>query len=283
MLKRSLIIAAAISMSAAAAQADTWKRFGSVRFHDEVDRKVESGRFSGPIDKLRLTARGSGVICRKVVAVFGNNKRREIFSGRIRRNRYRMVDLPGGVRRVERLVLVCRATKRGRDSARILIAARTEQRRADTHRGTRFAWERLGSVVLDRRLDREVETVQEFGAMDRLRFTPRRSGVVCRRIVAVFGNGNRRTVFSGRIRRNQRRYVDLPGRRRHINRLVLNCRATARGYRRARLIIDGRMAQRHRRRGRAAVCCRKLFFEWTTTARQCYEIDGRVLPLRACR
>ncbi len=99
----------------------------------------------------------------------------------------------------------------------------------------------------------------------------------------MFGNGKRREIFSGRIRRNERQVVDLPGRDRHIERLIFRCRATHRGNDRARLLIHGRMERRRWRRGQATVCCRKLFFEWTTTARQCREVNGRLQAPRYCR
>lgn len=281
MLKRTLVIAAAAGLFTTAAQADSWKRYGSAEFSTRVDRQVESARFRGHVDRIRLTARGSGVICRRVVAEFGNNQRREIFSGRIRRGRSRVIDLPGKERRVDRLMLVCRATERGRDHARVLIAARVDDRRRGRRRN-RIGWERLGAVVLHDRLEREVESVRG-GTMDRLRFTPRHSSIVCRRIVAVFGNGKRQEVFSGRIRRNERQVVDLPGDERRVKRLIFRCRATHRGNDRARLLIDGRMERRRRGRRRATVCCRKLFFEWTTSARQCREVNGRRLAPRYCR
>jgi hypothetical protein len=89
-------------------------------------------------------------------------------------------------------------------------------------------WQRIETVNVSRGQDRDSTSPDFGGPVQALRFTARDSAIQCRHITAVFNNGNRHEVFSGRIAQGQSRAVDLPGDRRRIARLNFNCRAADR-------------------------------------------------------
>jgi hypothetical protein len=51
---------------------------------------------------------------------------------------------------------------------------------------------------------------------------------MCNSVMATFGNGRTREIFSGELPRGRTVTVDLPGRERSVERLDFNCRPTER-------------------------------------------------------
>ena len=58
--------------------------------------------------------------------------------------------------------------------------------------------------------------------------TARGSDVTCDRVMATFGNGRTREIFSGELPRGQTITVDLPGRERSVDRVDFDCHPTDR-------------------------------------------------------
>lgn len=96
-----------------------WQPVGSVDFTYRDNHDAKLGNFRG--DSIGLTARGSDVVCDRVMATFGNGRTREIFSGELPRGQTVTVDLPGRERSVDRVDFDCRPTENWR--ARVDIAA----------------------------------------------------------------------------------------------------------------------------------------------------------------
>jgi hypothetical protein len=90
------------------------------------------------------------------------------------------------------------------------------------------AWDRLGSVDINFRMDRDVQSVRFGGPMERFSFRAERSDINCRSIRATFENGRTREIFSGRIRRGSDVTVDLPGNARNVRNLQFACGAEMR-------------------------------------------------------
>lgn len=89
-------------------------------------------------------------------------------------------------------------------------------------------WARIGGVDVSHGRDRDVTYTRFGGGVDKLRFDTHESDVTCRSVRATFRNGTSREVFSGRLRAGRSQVVDLPGDRRHVEKLDFNCRASAR-------------------------------------------------------
>jgi hypothetical protein len=89
-------------------------------------------------------------------------------------------------------------------------------------------WARIGGVDVSHGRDRDVTYNRFGGGVDKLRFDTHESDVICRSVRATFRNGTSREVFSGRLRAGHSQVVDLPGDRRHVEKLDFKCRAIAR-------------------------------------------------------
>jgi hypothetical protein len=89
-------------------------------------------------------------------------------------------------------------------------------------------WYRIGGVDVGHHRDRDVTYSRFGGGVDRLRFDTHESDVNCRSVRATFRNGTSREVFSGWLRAGHSEVVELPGDRRHVEKLIFKCRATAR-------------------------------------------------------
>jgi hypothetical protein len=89
-------------------------------------------------------------------------------------------------------------------------------------------WARIGGVDVSNGRDRDVTYNRFGGGVDKLRFDTHESDVNCRSVRATFRNGTSREVFSGWLRAGRSQVVELPGDRRHVEKLSFNCRATAR-------------------------------------------------------
>jgi hypothetical protein len=88
-------------------------------------------------------------------------------------------------------------------------------------------YDRIGTVHIDNRFEREFEYGNFGGPVEALRLEARDAAVQCRNIRVTFANGRTRNVFSGRLPENRRVNLDLPGEERNIRRIAFNCRALA--------------------------------------------------------
>jgi hypothetical protein len=88
------------------------------------------------------------------------------------------------------------------------------------------AWEPVGSVDFTYRDNHDAKLGNFRG--DSIGLTARGSDVVCDSVMATFGNGRTRQLFSGELPRGQTVTVDLPGRERSVDRVDFNCRPTER-------------------------------------------------------
>jgi hypothetical protein len=96
-------------------------------------------------------------------------------------------------------------------------------------------WDRIEAVNVTRGSD-HVSTSPDFGGpIERLRLTARDSSVSCGGVAAVFGNGQREKLWSGRIAQGASKNIDLPGKQRNIQRLILNCHSTERN---GRIVVE---------------------------------------------
>ena len=99
-------LAALLCTSAVPALA-AWDRVGSVEFSMRDNHDSTLVNFRG--DSVALTARGSDVFCRDIEASFDNGRTRTILQdATIRFGQTLNVDLPGGIRDVNRLDFDCR-------------------------------------------------------------------------------------------------------------------------------------------------------------------------------
>ena len=126
----SAMLAGTVAVPALAA----WEPVGSVDFTYRDNHDSKLGNFRG--DSIGLTARGSDVVCDRVMATFGNGRTREIFSGELPRGQTVTVDLPGRERSVDRVDFECRPTDRWR--ARVDIASNDNNVYPDERLGFNF-------------------------------------------------------------------------------------------------------------------------------------------------
>ncbi len=248
---------AAVAFVAMAAPANAaWFNIGSVEFDRGGDHERQYTRFGGPLERVRLTALGNDVQCRKVTATFSNGKTREIFSGGIREGSTAVVDLPGREREVRRLDFRCRAD--GRRVARIEIGADlgrySDVWRRDPSWGWIFrpgnpgplppgvgspvpppsyapvpaGWVRLGAERFEGRGDRETTTTGWAGRkVDQIALRALSGDAQCRRVYVTFRNGKTRELDVGNrgvLRQGEFRRLDLPGGERNVVQLQLACR-----------------------------------------------------------
>lgn len=106
---------------------DRWQRVGVERFEGRHDRESTATGWAGRlVDRVALRPLDNDARCRRVVAQFRHDERRELGArryGTMRRGRYYVFDLPGGVRNLVGLHMACRA--RGDYDVRIEILTRS--------------------------------------------------------------------------------------------------------------------------------------------------------------
>ncbi len=85
-------------------------------------------------------------------------------------------------------------------------------------------WDRIGSVQIDSRPDREVAYTNFGGSVERLAFQANDGDVTCRNISVLFANGQSAVVFNGTLQRGRQTVVDIPGTARNIRQVAFNCR-----------------------------------------------------------
>ncbi len=219
-----------------------WENAGRIAISGDYTQRVLGVSSRTPVDRIRFTAGNRSVVCNRVVAGFRNGEQAVVFSGRLESGRTRGVHL-AQPRYLRSLSFFCRGA-RG-NNASVQVALRTDSRynrgRRDDYDDRDWlapGFDRVGAVSFTRRPEREVEVTEFKGPVDIIRLTARRGGAVCERVDAVFGNGNRRPVFSGRIREGA--YQDIVLRNeRNVRKLIFFCRAD-RVSERTRLLVSGR-------------------------------------------
>ena len=90
------------------------------------------------------------------------------------------------------------------------------------------AWDRLGTVDVNFRADRDIESIRFGGPVERLSFRAERSSINCRAIRATFENGRTQQIYSGRLAQGRDVAVDLPGQARNVRNLQFACGAEQR-------------------------------------------------------
>jgi hypothetical protein len=245
MNKTCLAAFAAVLCAGAATPAFAdWDNIGSVSVSHRSDHDVRALDLGGPIDSLRLHADNSDIDCRAVRATFGNGRARQVFSGRLYRDRSTNVDLPGDSRNIRRLTFNCRA--RDWHGGTIRIAADIGSHRAEWQRNPNFGriwahmfnwgsnavnnWRYVGQESFEGRHDGESAFTGWRGRkIDSVALKPLDASARCSRVAATFGNGRTRdlNVDNGDFMRQGEYYkIDLPGDRRDLTSLHLRCRAT---------------------------------------------------------
>lgn len=86
-------------------------------------------------------------------------------------------------------------------------------------------WVRLNDVRVNHQKDHDQVFSRFAGPVETLSFTARGSDIQCRNIVAEYGNGQKQTIFSGRLYRDKPANRDVRGFDRRIDRLTMTCRA----------------------------------------------------------
>ena len=242
-----------LSGMAAPALAD-WDRIGSVDFSFRDNRDTQYGNFGGRVEALALRARNSDVTCRDVTATFGNGSRSEVFHGFLPRGRNVTVDLPGNSRMIRRLDFNCRAMDRNGGTVEIAADVgryQAEWRRSpdwertwsrmfrwDDNRGTdRYVtgqldtsgWITVGSERFEGRRDHEIAFTGWRGRnVDTIALRPVNDDARCRSVTVTFANGDRTNLNVGNadvLREDRITTFDLPGTRRDVTRVDMNCHA----------------------------------------------------------
>jgi hypothetical protein len=88
------------------------------------------------------------------------------------------------------------------------------------------AWDRVGSVDIDYRLDRTSQYGNFGGPVQTVQLRAVGSDVACRTINAQFGNGQTRDLWRGTLREGRPVNIDLPGNARNLRQLEFVSRAT---------------------------------------------------------
>ena len=213
----SLVTAALLLGSAAPAWAQKWDRAGSISVSPGRDQSLAFSRFTGPVARLNLDADRSDVRCRSVRVTFGNGRTRNVFSGTLRKNHPRVVDLPGDERNIRRVDFRCRALDRRH--ARIQISTwEDDDRRGAGNRSDRAQWVPLGREVFSG-LGRETTYARgRARAVTAIGLRPVGDDARCTQVRAHFANGRSRDLNVGqRLREDRLHRVD-------VTRLTLVCR-----------------------------------------------------------
>lgn len=262
-----LAFAAAILSVVATPAAAAWQNVGRARF-DRDDSHASLRGPTAPARTLSFTARGADVYCREIRVTFRNGDRARVFSGRLERGRSRTADLPGRMRHIRRIDLRCRAQHR---HASVDVSANIRagwgpgfgprhgygpQQDYGPQRGPGprmggggvvrpdawHRWHRIATERFEGRGDREASNAGWNGRrLEQIALRPANNDAVCSRLAVRFANGRRRDLNIGRYRRMERGLfyiVDLPGDRRHVERIWLRCHA--RGGRHVRIEIWGK-------------------------------------------
>jgi len=250
-----MALAAVLCAGAAVPAFAAWDRIGSVDFSYRNTTDVQYGNFGGRVEALSLRARSGDVMCRDVTAIFGNGESRSVFQGFLPRGRDVTLDLPGQSRMIRRLEFNCRSTDR--DGARVDIAADVGRYQAEWRRSPdwdrmwsrMFHWEdrdnrygndryvtgqldtsgwiTLGSERFDGRGDREVAFAGLNGRdVDSIGVRPVNDDARCTTLRVHYANGGFTDIHpNGVLREDRITALDLPGDRRDVTRIGMQCEA----------------------------------------------------------
>jgi hypothetical protein len=249
-MKRSqiLAIAALCSVGLAGPAFADYVRLGSVDVGYRMDKDTQWTRFGGHMEGLRIVADGNDVICRSIVAHFGNGSKQEVFSGALREDRPAYVDLQGGARLVNDISFTCRSDKRS--GAKIYIAADVGRFQNEWRNSPGWAtfWSRLfhwGSAGMDsggdanywvslgrERFQGRGDTESTFTgwgghSVERFGLRAVNDNARCSRVRVNFGNGSSKVFDVGLLQQGRMRIFDLPGGNRNVRSLDLRCRAAS--------------------------------------------------------
>lgn len=241
---RSFLIAGVLALGATApAMAADWDKIDQVVIERGADRDSTSPQFGGPVERLRFTARESGVQCSAITAVFANGTKARLFTGKIAAGSSKVVDLPGSQRRIDKLNFRCHALTRA--GGRLVVEADVGQYRSAWRSGPRWSfWSNVFGSYWDQQVNYWVYVgKQSFTGMhdNEAMFTgwggksvttiglkPVNDDARCSRAIVTFGNGRTATlpIDGGATMREDRTYsLDLPGQDRDVVKLALRCRA----------------------------------------------------------
>ena len=235
-------LAAILFLSAAPPALADWNEVGHIDVSFRGDRERQDVRLGGPVEQLQFKAEGSDIFCRSVRATFGNGRDREIFRGPLRRGDTRMIDLPGERRYLRGLSFQCASERRG--DASIRVVADVGRYRDDWRRNPDFDrmwartfnwgsdmmndWQYLGSEEFRGRGDNETRFAGWGGRrIDAVALKPQGADARCARVVATFRNGRAQPLDVNRgdvLREGQYYKLDLPGDRRNLEALSMQCR-----------------------------------------------------------
>ena len=241
---RTLLIAAVLAAGATApALAGDWDKIDQVVVTRGTDREASTPQFGGPVERLRFTARESGVVCSAINAVYANGTRSRVFKGTIAQGGSRVVDLPGTQQRIDKLIFKCHALQKG--GGRIVVEADIGQYRSAWRSGPRWTfwspmfgdywdqrvnyWVYLGKQTFTGMNDREAMFTGWGGrSVTTVGLKPLNDDARCSRAIVTFGNGRTSTLpldGSSTMREDRTYSLDLPGHDRDIVKLALRCRA----------------------------------------------------------
>ena len=196
------------------------------------------GNLPPRVEALSLQARDSDVMCRDVTARFRSGDTLQIFHGFIRRGRDEIVNMLPVHRDLNRIDFDCRATD-GAGGTMDVVADVTAGRVVVDP----------GRVVIDRYTTGGLDTTgwipiatEDFIGpydhamtftgwrgrnVDALALRPLNDDAVCRNVRATFANGDTRIVdiSADVLPRDRMTMIDLPGFRRDVTRIDMNCHA----------------------------------------------------------
>jgi len=217
-----------------------WERIGSVEFLRDNVRETQYGNFGGSVEGLAFQARDSDVTCSDVTATYSNGQRQEVFRGALQRGRVVVIDLPGRERFVRQLNFNCRSANS--TVATVEISADVGRYQDEWRRSPDWdrmwsrvfnwdapGWVTLGSEQFSGRSDREVTYTGWQGRdLEGIALRPVNDDARCRNVTATFAGGERRSLNldnGDMLLRDRITTLDLPGNRRDVTRIDMNCHA----------------------------------------------------------
>jgi hypothetical protein len=250
---RILMLAAAFSASVAAPAFADWDNIGSVFINHKPDRDTKFLRLGGSVERLSVRPASSNVSCQSIRVTFSNGQTRNLFSGNLYEDRRKDLDLPGRAHNISRIDFNCvsrerQGTKldiqadigRYRDEwrrdrdwsstwARMFAWANTGNNRdrgtdwRDRDRNNDRDWTLLGTERFSGRNDRE--TVNGANGINRIALKANEDAR-CDYVSVSFGNGATKNISGVKLTAHRTTELDLPGDRRDVRRVTLNCEST---------------------------------------------------------
>jgi len=206
---------------------------GSVGLTDLTSSNAIDLRSNLPprVEALSLQARDSDVMCRDVTARFRNGESMQIFRGFLPLGQDRVINMLPVHRDVARVDFDCRSTSP--TGGRIDLAADVPAGRVVIDRFITGSLDTTGWIPLAREdfigpNDHAMTFTGWNGRnIDALALVPMNDDAVCTRVRATFGNGETRdlTLGSDFIAQDHMMTMGLPGIRRDVTRIDMNCRA----------------------------------------------------------